>query len=183
VLSWRRGLSEELARVLGSIVAFWLGLRYHAAAAGWLTEHTRMEGASARVAAYIAVVLLVILCSLILTVVVGKLIKLAMPETFDKVAGGVAGLIKGTLYAVMVFLAMNMWPHEYLNRQFGEDSLIGSTVMKWAPAVREKLEEKGVTDRLREQVEASREKVEAAIENDGTKREAGRIRKWFTPKE
>ena len=30
VLSWRRGLSEEIARVLGAMLAFWLGLRYQA---------------------------------------------------------------------------------------------------------------------------------------------------------
>ncbi len=182
VLSWRRGLSEEIARVAGSMVAFWLGLRYHMGVADWLTAHTRMEGASARVVAYIAVVLLVILASLLLTLLLGKLIKLAIPETFDKVAGAVAGLVKGAFYAAMIFLAMNLWPHDYLNHHFGEASVIGSVVMKWVPVVQEQLEEQGVTDRMRETVEASRAKVDAALKDEEPRREAGRIRKWFTRK-
>lgn len=183
VLSWRRGLSEEIGRVAGAVLAFWIGLRYHQAVAGWMTEHTRMEGEPARVVAYIGVVLLIILSSLVLTLVVSKVIKLAIPEGIDKVAGGVAGLVKGAFYTAIIFLAMNIWPHDYLNRHFGEESAIGSVVMKWVPAVQERMEEKGVADRVREQVEESREKIEEVLEKEDTKREAGRIRKWFTRKE
>lgn len=180
VLSWRRGLSEELARLAGALLAFWVGLRYHEALADWLTDHTRMEGPAALVVAYIAVVLLIILSSLLLTLLLGKLFKLALPETFDKIAGGVAGLVKGTLYVLIVFLAMNLWPHEYLNRQFGEASMIGSVVMKWLPAVQERMEKLDVQERVRDQIEESREKVEAVLDRQETRREAGRIRKWFS---
>jgi uncharacterized membrane protein required for colicin V production len=182
VLSWRRGLSEEIGRVAGAVLAFWIGLRYHQTVAGWMTEHTRMEGPPARVTSYIAVVLLIILGSLLLTLFVSKILKLAIPEGADKAWGGVAGLVKGSFYAAMIFLAMNLWPHEYLNRHFGEESMIGSVVMKWIPAVQEHMEEKGVTERVREKVEESREKVEEVLESEETKREAGRIRKWFSRK-
>ncbi|NQU40574.1 MAG: CvpA family protein [Lentisphaerae bacterium] len=180
VLSCRRGLSEEIARLLGAIVAFWLGLRYHDSVAGWLADHTRVEGQTAQVVSYIGVVLLVMLASLLLTVVMSKLIKLAIPEGVDAIAGGVAGLVKGALYVAIIFLAMNLWPHDYLNRHFGEESLIGSFVMRLVPAVQEQLEEMDVPDRLHEQVEASREKVEALLEHDVEKPKAGRLRKWFS---
>jgi len=183
VLSWRRGLSEEIGRVAGAVLAFWMGLRYHEAVASWMTDHTRMEGDPARVVAYLGVVLLIILTSLVLTLVTSKLIKLAIPDGVDKVAGGVAGLVKGTFYTAIIFLAMNMWPHDYLNRHFGEESMIGSVVMKLVPAIQEHMEEKGVTERVREKVEESREKVGEILESEETKKEAGRIRKWFSRKE
>ncbi|MDP6490480.1 MAG: CvpA family protein [Kiritimatiellia bacterium] len=182
VLSWRRGLSEEIGRVAGAVLAFWIGLRTHDGVAGWMTDHTRMEGEPARVVAYIGVVLLIILASLVLTLVVSKVIKLAIPDGIDKVGGGIAGLIKGAFYTAMIFLAMNLWPHEYLNRHFGEESALGSVVMKWIPALQEQMEEKGVTERVRDQVEASREKVEEVLKDEETKKEAGRIRKWFSRK-
>jgi len=183
VLSWRRGLSEEIGRVAGAALAFWIGLRYHQMVAGWLTDHTRMEGPPATVVSYITVVLAIILASLILTLVVSKIIELAIPEGVDKVGGGLAGLVKGAFYMAMIFLAMNLWPHDYLNRHFGDESLIGSVVVKWVPAVQEQMEEKGVADRVREKVEASREKVEEVLEREETKKETGRIRKWFSRKD
>lgn len=183
LLSWRRGLGEEVGRVAGAVVAFWVGWRYHDAVANWMTAHTRMEGAPARVVAYIGVVLLVVLASLIVSFVLAKVIASAIPAGADKVGGGVAGLVKGGLYVVMIFLAMNLWPHDYLNRQFGEASAIGSVVIKWVPAVREQVEEQGFADRMREQVDASREKVQAVLEREETKREAGRLRRWFSQEE
>ncbi len=183
VLSWRRGLSEEIGRVVGAVVAFWIGLRYHDAVAGWMADHTRMEGEPARVVAYVGVVLLIILASLILSLVASKLIELAIPEGVDKVGGGVAGLVKGSFYVVMIFLAMNLWPHEYLNRHFGEASLIGSVVVQWIPAVREQIEEKSVAERVRETVEESREKVEEVLERKEAKKKTSKIRKWFSREE
>jgi membrane protein required for colicin V production len=183
VLSWRRGLSEEIGRVAGAILAFWIGLHYHEAVAGWMTDHTRMGGQSARVTSYIAVVLLIILGSLLLTLFVSKILKLAIPEGADKVWGGVAGLVKGAFYTAIIFLAMNLWPHEYLNRHFGGESMIGSVVVKWIPAVQEQIEEKGVAERVRERVEESREKVEEVLEREETKKEVGRFRKWFSREE
>jgi membrane protein required for colicin V production len=183
VLSWRRGLSEEIGRVAGAVLAFWIGLRYHQIVADWMTDHTRMEGPPATVVSYITVVLSIILASLILTLIVSKIIKLAIPEGLDRIAGGVAGLVKGAFYVAMIFLAMNLWPHDYLNRHFGEESVIGSIVMKWVPAVQERMEEKDVADRVRETVEESREKVEEVLEREETKKEVSRFRKWFSRKE
>ncbi len=182
VLSWRRGLSEEIGRVAGAALAFWIGLRYHQMVAGWLTDHTRMEGPPATVVSYITVVVAIILASLILTLVVSKIIELAIPEGVNKIGGGVAGLVKGAFYMAMIFLAMNLWPHDYLNHHFGEASMIGSVVMKWVPAVQEQMEEKGVAERVRETVEESRDKVEEVLHREETKQEAGRFRKWFSRK-
>jgi hypothetical protein len=52
--------------------------------------------------------------------------------------------------------------------------------MKWMPAVQEQLDEMDVSERVREKVEESREKVESALESDDVKREQGKLRKWFS---
>ncbi len=183
VMGWRRGLAAEIGHLAGAALAFWIGLRYHERLAAWMTGHTRMEGAPATVVAYVAVVLAIILASMILSLVLSKLMELAIPEGANKVWGGMAGLVKGSLYAAMILLAVNLWPHEYLNRHFGEESVLGAFVMRWVPVVREEMEARGVTEHVREQVGASREKVQQVLESEEAQREAGRVRRWFSKSE
>ena len=42
---------------------------------------------------------------------------------------------------LIVVVMMNLWPHEYLNRKFGEESVVGTVVLRYMPSLRETIEE------------------------------------------
>ena len=155
VLSWRRGLSDEVGRLLGALAALVLGWLYCAAIGEWLTRHTRLEGRPATLVGFVGTVLVVMLAAFLVSFLVSRIFKLGLPERADHVLGGVAGLVKGAVYTVVIFLALNLWPHEYLNRQFGEESLIGSSVLRIVPSVREKIQALDIETRLRNAARAA----------------------------
>ena len=68
--------------------------------------------------------------------------KVVFEEPFDKVAGSVAGFVRSALFTLIVFIAVNLTPHEYLNRLFGEESVIGTLTLKMMPMLQEELEER-----------------------------------------
>jgi hypothetical protein len=68
------------------------------------------------------------------------MVKVVFAEGFDKGAGVIAGMLRMSIIVCIIFLCMNLIPHEYLNRVFGEESAIGRVVVKYVPTVRETLE-------------------------------------------
>lgn len=180
VLSWRRGLAQEIGHLAGSIAAFVLGWIYHREVGEWLVAHTRLTGDPARVAAFIGTVLVVILVSFVITLLLSRLIKQIIPEGIDHVGGAVAGLIKGSVYVLLIFLVLNMWPHEYLNRHFGEESLIGTGVLKILPSVKEKLQELNVREKVQETVRDSQRDVERVLNIPEAADGERKKRKWFS---
>ncbi len=135
-----RGLSGELARLIGVIVAFVAGVSLHGAVGEWILKNTRLMDQTAHAVAFIATVVLAVLIMLAIRLVVKRLIKVVFADGFDKTVGIVAGLARMSVVVCIIFLIMNLIPHDYLNRQFGERSAIGSVVVRYVPTVRETLE-------------------------------------------
>jgi uncharacterized membrane protein required for colicin V production len=135
-----RRLSGELAALVASAAALALGLVLCRPAGDWLAARTRLETDGARTLAYIAVVLVSAAAMLLLRLALKRVMQVAFEPATDRIGGGVAGFVRGTVTVLIVFLAMNLWPHDYLNRVFGTESLIGRTVRRYAPPVRERQE-------------------------------------------
>ncbi|MBT3194407.1 MAG: CvpA family protein [Verrucomicrobia bacterium] len=135
-----RGLSGELARLIGTLLAFVAGVALHDSVAAWILENTRLEDQPAHAVAFIATVLIAILIMLLLRLVVKRLIKVVFAAGFDKGMGVLAGSLRMGTVVCIIFLIMNLVPHDYLNRHFGEESAIGSVVIRYVPRVRQTLE-------------------------------------------
>jgi len=130
VRGYLRGLSGELAQLVSLGVAFFLGIRYFTPIANWMVIHTRLNLESARVVGFVATVLSAFLVMHVLRRLLGVFMKIVFEDKFDRVGGLVAGFLRGCVLLIIVFLAMNLWPHPYLNRKFGTESVIGSFLMR-----------------------------------------------------
>jgi uncharacterized membrane protein required for colicin V production len=135
-----RGLSGELARLIGTVIAFMAGVSLNEPVGEWILENTRLEDQAAHAVAFIATVFLCIVIMLILRVVIKKMIKVVFAERFDKTVGIFAGMLRMVVVVCIIFICMNLIPHEYLNLHFGEESVIGRVVVQYVPSIRDTLE-------------------------------------------
>jgi uncharacterized membrane protein required for colicin V production len=136
-----RGLSGEIARLVGTILAFFAGVWLREPVGAWIVENTRLEDRAATATAFTATVILALLIMLVVRMVIKRLVKVVFAEGFDKSMGVFAGLLRMSIIVLIIFLCMNLIPHDYLNRVFGEESAIGRVVVKYVPMVRDALEE------------------------------------------
>ncbi len=141
IQGYLRGLSGELARLIGTIFAFVSGVMLHGPVGEWILANTRLTGQIAHAVAFIATVVLAILILIALRLIVKRLMKIVFAEGFDKTMGILAGLLRMSIAVCIVFLIMNLVPSPYLNRHFGESSMIGSIVIRYVPTIQETLQE------------------------------------------
>lgn len=144
-----RRLSGEVAGLIGSVVALVVGLSVCRPLGAWMYEHTRLEEQPARAVAFLVTVITAMVLMVLLRVLLSRLMKLVFEPTTDRIGGVVAGFLRGTVYVILFFLLMNLWPHEYLNRVFGEESVIGTAVVEQIPFVRERIKDLPITEKAR----------------------------------
>jgi uncharacterized membrane protein required for colicin V production len=149
---FHRGLSGELAQLISVVAALILGVYTRKPFGSWLLENTHLSNRSAHALAFVLTVVAVILAMVLLGFVFRRIMKVVFEEGVDKPGGGLAGFASGTLVAIIVFMIMNMWPHEYLNRQFGEESIIGRVVVKWTPTVQDKADELPASKKIKKEI-------------------------------
>ncbi|OQX58126.1 MAG: hypothetical protein B5M52_05995 [Helicobacteraceae bacterium 4484_230] len=161
VQGYFRGLSGEIARLVGTVLAFVAGISLHATVGKWILENTRLEDQAAHAVAFIATILLAFAVMIVLRLIVKRLIKVVFADGFDKSSGVIAGVLRMSIVVCIIFFGMNMIPHDYLNRTFGEESVIGRIVVKYVPMVRETLEKTDlpIPKKERDDVPSESEKI------------------------
>lgn len=130
IIGFRRGLSGELAGLVGTAAAFGLGVYFLTPFSSWLQDHSRLEGRSAEAVAFTSVAIGVIVVAILLRLILGKIMKITFEPTVDKIGGLLSGFIRSSILVLIIFIAINMSPHEYLNRKFGKESIIGKVVVE-----------------------------------------------------
>ncbi len=141
LLGIKRGLSGELARLLSVTAAFIFGIEFCNPFGTWLVEHSRLGVRSAYAFAFLVTIVVAFIILLVLRFTLKRVIKVVIAEEFDRIGGLIAGFISSVLIVVIVLLGINLWPHDYLNRVFGSESIIGRGTLRMVPAVRKELEE------------------------------------------
>jgi len=139
-----RGLSGEMARLAGAVIAFIGGTLLHEPVGQFVSTHTRMEARPAQTLAFIATVIIAVLIMLAVRVVLSKIIKGVFSPVFDKTGGILAGLLRMSIFTCILFIIMNMVPVDSLNRLFGEQSAVGSFMVRYVPTVEKTLEAAGI---------------------------------------
>ena len=138
---FRRGLSGELARLISVIVAFTLGVFFYRPFGAWLLEYVRLGEQPAYALAFLVTVIGAVAIMILLRLVLKRIMKIIFAPAIDKTGGCAAGFLRAVVVILIIFVMINMWPHDYLNKLFGEESLIGRGVLKIMPTLREKYEE------------------------------------------
>lgn len=142
VRGYFRGLSGELALLLSSVAAFAFGLYTFKPVAAWLQSHTQLgdEPDVARALAFVGAVLVASVAMVILRGVLGRIMSIAIEAKADRRWGVGAGLAKSCVVVLIVYLVMNLVPHDYLNRVFGKESVIGRHAVKLLPRIENEFE-------------------------------------------
>ncbi len=135
-----RGLSGELSHLISLIASFIFGIWFYEPFGMWLSANTRLTAQPAHALAFIATILVALIILLCLRYFLRTIMKVVIEEKFDRIGGLVAGLLRSTIIVVIIFVFMNLIPHEYLNQEFGDDSIIGSFIKPHISYITEKAE-------------------------------------------
>jgi uncharacterized membrane protein required for colicin V production len=144
-VGYRRRLSGELARLISLIAGFCLGMVFYQPVAIWMLNNSRLEGRAAQAAAFVVMMIAASVVMVIVRIFLKKIMRVVIEEESDKICGAIAGLIRGSIFVIVLFLIANIVPHDYINYHFGEGSYIGRTVSKCIPKL-----EKAIEDKLNE---------------------------------
>jgi hypothetical protein len=140
LIGLKRGLSGELARLASTAAALAAAWVFHARAAVWLETYSRLGAEAARVTAFTAIFVAAAAAGILLRVLLGGVAKVVFAPRLERIGGAVAGLVKGVAWTVALLVILNLVPHPYLNRLFGEECAVGRLVRGAMPALRAALE-------------------------------------------
>ncbi len=133
-----RGLSGELSALLSVLVAFIFTVWLHAPLAVYMVANTRLDERGAQTLAFVTTIVAAMIILLLVRFGLRRIMRVVIEEKFDRVGGAIAGCVRAIIVTVIIFIAMNLWPHPYLNQKFGEESFIGALIAPHIPAILEK---------------------------------------------
>jgi len=137
----KRGLSGELARLIGTVVILAAALRFYQVVGRVLADNTRLA-ANPELALAVAF-LLIVVCFALLFLVLRLILRLLMTVKFndniDRAGGGFAGLLRGVLLALLCVYAIGLWPLADLRAVVRKQSVVGRTIFQYAPLAIAKL--------------------------------------------
>ncbi|MDP2989849.1 MAG: hypothetical protein Q8O57_04715, partial [Kiritimatiellota bacterium] len=76
---------------------------------------------------------------LILRLILRLLMSVKFNDKIDRPGGGIAGILRGVLMALLCVYAIGLWPHEYLRNVVRKQSIVGRAVFEYAPRAIAKL--------------------------------------------
>lgn len=137
----KRGLSGELSRLITTAIVLVAGLRFYQTLGNLLIQNTRLSENHelAMAVAFLLIVVCLGALFLILRLVLRLIMTVKFNDKIDRPGGGLVGILRGGLMVVVCVYAIGLWPHEYLRDLVRNQSVIGRTIFKYAPAVVEKL--------------------------------------------
>ena len=134
-----RGLSGEMARVLGAVCAFVGGAILHEPVGEWIAQYTRLENQEARIFTYVVTVILALVLFALFHRIIKKLLQVALGAGFDKCAGIPAGMLRVTALIGTIFIAIHIIQAPFKDR-VGKESFFGRQAIRLVPAVQRQLE-------------------------------------------
>ena len=158
-----RKLSGELAHLIGFVVAWLVGRWAYGSVGTWLSEQTSLGARLGSAVAFLIAVLSALLLMILLRWGTRRAMTVVFEPHVDRVGGLVAGLVRGSLIVGLVFFAVTAFPNAFLNRVFGEESLIGRNVIFLSPKL-ESFFEAALEERAEEGKRAAAEEKGVAEE-------------------
>jgi uncharacterized membrane protein required for colicin V production len=141
IRGFMKGLSGELAGLLGAAAAFAGAWYFYTPLGHFLADQTRLSEPAATATAFVLALTGAYLAMRILRIVLRSLMEFSFKGKLEKIGGLLAGGIRMTVVVTALTLLMTLWPHEYLHRLFAEESAIGRFVFQQLGPVYEKMAE------------------------------------------
>lgn len=141
LMGLRRGLSGELFRLIGTGLTLAAGLCFYEEFGRMIGIHSRLEQ-NQEMAVALAFLLIIVgmgLCIFLLRLVFNHLVNVKFNDSFDRPAGGVAGILRGCLIALLLVFAAGLWPNMELRPLITVDSYVGRAVFKFTPVVKDNI--------------------------------------------
>ncbi len=134
-----RGLSGEMARLLGAICAFVAGAILHEPLGEWIAAYTRLDDKDGRILTYAVTVILALILWALFHKMIKKLLQFVLTTGFDKTAGVPAGMLRMTALAGIAFIAIHIVQAPFKDH-VGQDSFFGRQAIRLVPAVQRQLD-------------------------------------------
>jgi hypothetical protein len=173
---FRRRLSGEVARAAAAVAALAVGLACCGPLGTWMDAHTRLDPDTGRAVAFVAAAIAAGAVMIVLRISLKRLMQVAFHPAADRVGGVAAGVARGAAVVLIVVLAMNLWPNDYLNRVFGVESWLGRHVQNYVPAARDRIASVSPIEEGLEKAKAAVGRVERSATDAARKvqKQAGR---------
>jgi len=130
VRGWMRGLSGELARLIGlgtAVVAGWL---FYLPFSDRIAEFTRLSLKASGLTAFVLLFLVAGFGMVLVRWCLRNIAEFKFKPPFEQIGGLVAGALRCLCILVTIILVATLSPSGFLQRTFGEESAIGRGVTK-----------------------------------------------------
>ena len=124
-----RGLSHELATLIGMVVAVIVTRLFYEPVSFWICDHWGWNEEITRLAAVVALALLTLYGMRVLRLALGALMTFAFKGPVERVGGLLAGLFRLGATFLVLLLAASFVPSAWLQRAVMYDSRIGPAVL------------------------------------------------------
>ncbi|MEZ4601529.1 MAG: CvpA family protein [Syntrophotaleaceae bacterium] len=126
-----RGLLRELCSLAGLFGGLFLAVRYHAPLAELLVDVLGWPAKACIIIAFVALFLLTVVFFGLLGFLLSRFVKLLFLGGFNRVAGGLFGLVQGGLLATLVLFALNRSPLPQIARNVFDQSQLAPPFVRF----------------------------------------------------
>jgi len=133
-----RGLPNELAEGIGTVLMFLGGMHFYAPFSEWILSHTRLEDPTAsRALAYTVIVLVFLVVWKLITFLLRKVLDWSCPRQLRTFGGAVVAVLKTGVLLCIVLAVVLLSGHPVLIEQVIDQSAFGRTVEPYLPRLEE----------------------------------------------
>ena len=150
VMGLVRGLSHELATLIGMLVAVVVTRLFYEPVSAWICGRWGWNPEITRLVAVVALALATLYGMRLLRLALGALMTFAFKGLVERIGGLITGFIRLGVTFLVLLLAAYFVPSAWLQRAVGEKSLTGQTVLPYLVKEYNKLAEK--TEMIRAEV-------------------------------
>ena len=124
-----RGLSHELATLIGMVVAVVVTRLFYEPVSFWICDHWGWNEEITRLAAVVVLVLLALYGMRMLRIALGTLMTFAFKGPVERIGGLLAGFFRLGVISLVLLLAASFVPSAWVQRAVMIDSKIGPAVL------------------------------------------------------
>jgi len=137
----RRGLSGELARVIGTVITVWAGWVFYQPLGDKIYSTTRLSATQARAGSFVLILIGGFVLLLLLRMLLHQIIEFTFKGKLERMGGILAGTTRATLVMLALVFLCSLWPHEYIHQMVAVDSFTGRFVNAYIPDIYEDIAE------------------------------------------
>ena len=130
----RRGLSGEIARLIGTVLSVWAGWYFYHPLGRTIMENTRLTEEEAFATSFFVCLVGVFIAFLLLRLLFGKIMEVTFKGGgLERIGGALAGLLRTMTACAALLFFLNLLPSAFLRQSIAENSYFGHIVTSRVP--------------------------------------------------